>query len=84
MVTMQDVADRAGVSLTTVSFVVNDTKPVAPRTRAKVEAAMAELGYRRNVLARALASRRTRPRTRRGQGRPRLRRRRGRWWFVAR
>ncbi len=60
MVTMQDVADRAGVSLTTVSFVVNDTKPVAPTTRAKVEAAMVELGYRRNVLARALASRRTR------------------------
>lgn len=60
MATMQDVADRAGVSITTVSFVVNDTKPVAAATRARVEAAMAELGYRRNVLARALASRRTR------------------------
>lgn len=60
MATMQEVADRAGVSLTTVSFVVNNTKPVAASTRAKVETAMAELGYRRNVLARALASRRTR------------------------
>ena len=59
MVTMQDVADRAGVSLTTVSFVVNGTKRVAPTTRSRVEAAMADLGYRRNVLARALASRRS-------------------------
>ncbi|WP_255434761.1 LacI family DNA-binding transcriptional regulator [Cellulosimicrobium sp. TH-20] len=56
---MQDVADRAGVSLTTVSFVVNGTKRVAPSTRARVEEAMADLGYRRNVLARALASRRS-------------------------
>ncbi|MFE9233388.1 LacI family DNA-binding transcriptional regulator [Cellulosimicrobium funkei] len=56
---MQDVADRAGVSLTTVSFVVNGTKRVAPATRARVEEAMADLGYRRNVLARALASRRS-------------------------
>ncbi|OLT54495.1 LacI family DNA-binding transcriptional regulator [Cellulosimicrobium sp. CUA-896] len=56
---MRDVARRAGVSLATVSFVVNDTKPVSPPTRARVEAAMAELGFRRNVLARALASQRT-------------------------
>lgn len=59
MVTMQDVADRAGVSLTTVSFVVNGTKRVAPGTRTRVEEAMADLGYRRNVFARALASRRS-------------------------
>ncbi|WP_240930746.1 LacI family DNA-binding transcriptional regulator [Isoptericola sp. BMS4] len=56
---MQDVADHAGVSLTTVSFVVNGTKRVAPATRTRVEEAMADLGYRRNVLARALASRRS-------------------------
>lgn len=60
MVTMQDVADRAGVSLTTVSFVVNGTKPVAERTRQRVQTAMADLGYRRNVVARALASRHSR------------------------
>jgi DNA-binding LacI/PurR family transcriptional regulator len=59
MATMRDVARRAGVSLATVSFVVNDTKPVSPPTRARVEAAMAELGFRRNVLARALAGQRT-------------------------
>ncbi|WP_420813819.1 LacI family DNA-binding transcriptional regulator, partial [Phytoactinopolyspora endophytica] len=56
---MRDVAERAGVSIATVSFVLNNTKPVAPATRERIEAAMAELGFRRNALARALASRRT-------------------------
>ncbi|WP_328993600.1 LacI family transcriptional regulator [Kribbella sp. NBC_01245] len=60
MVTMRDVADRAGVSIATVSFLLNDTKPVTAATRARIEQAMAELGYSRNVVARALASRRTR------------------------
>ncbi|MEU4607690.1 LacI family DNA-binding transcriptional regulator [Kribbella sp. NPDC023972] len=59
MVTMRDVAQRAGVSIATVSFLLNDTKPVTAATRARIEKAMAELGYRRNVVARALASRRT-------------------------
>jgi DNA-binding LacI/PurR family transcriptional regulator len=59
MVTMRDVADRAGVSIATVSFLLNDKKPVTAATRAKIEQAMAELGYRRNLVARALASRRT-------------------------
>lgn len=58
--TMQDVADRAGVSIATVSFVVNNTKRVTPETRARIEQAMHELDFRRNLLARALASRRTR------------------------
>lgn len=57
---MRDVARRAGVSLATVSFAINNTKPVAPATRERVEAAMAELGYRPDPIARALASRRTR------------------------
>jgi DNA-binding LacI/PurR family transcriptional regulator len=60
MATMRDVARLAGVSKATVSFVVNESKPVLPETRARVEAAMVELDFRRNVLARALASRRTR------------------------
>lgn len=59
MVTMRDVADRAGVSIATVSFVVNDSKPVAATTRTRIEQAMSELGFRRNAVARALASRRT-------------------------
>jgi DNA-binding LacI/PurR family transcriptional regulator len=60
MATMREVAQLAGVSLATVSFIVNGTKPVSDATRARVEAAMDELGFRRNVLARALASQRTR------------------------
>ncbi|HET9649538.1 MAG TPA: LacI family DNA-binding transcriptional regulator, partial [Microlunatus sp.] len=60
MATMRDVAERAGVSIATVSFVVNNSKPVSAATRERIEAAMAELGFRRNVVARALASRRTR------------------------
>jgi len=60
MVTMQAVADRAGVSLATVSFVVNGTKRVSPDTRTKVERAINELGYRSNVIATALAGRQTR------------------------
>ncbi|MGN6741871.1 MAG: LacI family DNA-binding transcriptional regulator [Amnibacterium sp.] len=57
---MQEVADRASVSITTVSFVVNNSKPVAPETRMRVLQAIEDLGYRRNALARALASRRSR------------------------
>jgi DNA-binding LacI/PurR family transcriptional regulator len=60
MVTMRDVAKRADVSIATVSFTVNNSKAVAPVTRARVEQAMEELGFRRNMVARALASRRTR------------------------
>lgn len=54
-----DVASRAGVSHQTVSRVLNDHPNVSARTRAKVEAAIAELGYRRNSVARALVTRRT-------------------------
>lgn len=60
MATMRDVAAHAGVSIATVSFVVNDTKPVSGPTRQRIEDAMAVLGYRRNAVARALASRHTR------------------------
>ncbi|MFK4790526.1 LacI family DNA-binding transcriptional regulator [Microbacterium sp. ZW T5_56] len=59
-VTMRDVARLAGVSVATVSFVINGSKPVTEETRQRVERAMAEAGYRRNVIARALASKRTR------------------------
>jgi DNA-binding LacI/PurR family transcriptional regulator len=59
MATMQDVARLAKVSIATVSFTVNNSKPVSPATRARVEAAMQELGFRRNAVGRALASKRT-------------------------
>ncbi|WP_159796935.1 LacI family DNA-binding transcriptional regulator [Puerhibacterium puerhi] len=60
MATMGDVARAAGVSVSTVSHVLNGTRVVAPDTRARVEAAVAGLAYRRNGLARSLARRETR------------------------
>ncbi len=53
---MSDVAARAGVSLQTVSRVVNGSPHVAPDTRARVELAIADLGYRPNPAARALVT----------------------------
>lgn len=52
--TMIDVARAAGVGLTTVSRVVNRDAAVRPATAARVFAAIEELGYRRNDLARSL------------------------------
>jgi DNA-binding LacI/PurR family transcriptional regulator len=51
---LKDVAVRAGVSVKTVSNVVNDYPHVRPTTRAKVQEAIAELGYRPNMTARNL------------------------------
>jgi LacI family transcriptional regulator len=60
MVTRNDVAARAGTSVAVVSYVVNGgPRPVAAATRARVLAAIAELGYRPNGLARALKRGRT-------------------------
>jgi DNA-binding LacI/PurR family transcriptional regulator len=52
--TLKDVALRAGVSVRTVSNVVNDYVYVARETRARVQAAIDELGYRPNLFARNL------------------------------
>lgn len=52
MATMQDVATRAGVSAKTVSRVFNDDPNVTEKTRAKVQAVMADMNYRPNMLAR--------------------------------
>jgi LacI family transcriptional regulator len=54
MPTIQEVAEKAGVSSTTVSHVLNNTRHVSPEARARVEAAMDELGYHPNALARSL------------------------------
>jgi LacI family transcriptional regulator len=51
---MRHVADQAGVSLKTVSRVINDEPGVAPDTADRVNAAIALLGFRRNDLARSL------------------------------
>ncbi len=57
--TMADVASSAGVSHQTVSRVLNDSPAVRPETRERVLAAIDVLGYRRNVAARALVTRRS-------------------------
>jgi len=54
--TLNDVATVAGVSPRTVSNVVNGYAPVTPETRAKVEAALLQVDYRPNVIARNLAN----------------------------
>jgi LacI family transcriptional regulator len=59
MVTMADVARLAGVSVTTVSHVINGTRPASERTTRAVRAAIERTGYSQNVLARALARQRT-------------------------
>jgi len=60
MATMKDVADRAGVSLSTVSYVLSGTRSISEATRATILQAMEELDYHPNAVARALASKRTR------------------------
>jgi DNA-binding LacI/PurR family transcriptional regulator len=59
MVRLRDVAAHAGVSIRTVSNVVNDFQYVAPATRARVQASIDALGYRPNVAARNLRRGRT-------------------------
>lgn len=58
-VSLKDVAGRAGVSIKTVSNVVNNHPHVAPATRTKVQQAIDELGYRPNLTARHLRKGRT-------------------------
>jgi DNA-binding LacI/PurR family transcriptional regulator len=59
MATMSDVARRAKVSVSTVSYVLTGTRPISPATRDRVLSAMADLGYQPNAMARGLASRRS-------------------------
>lgn len=60
MATMADVARSAGVSVATVSHVLNGTRPVLPHTRQAVLDAIETLGYTPNTLARSLVTSRTR------------------------
>ena len=55
-VTIYEVAKASGVSLATVSRVINKQSNVTPETRAKVEATIARLGYKPSGLAQALAT----------------------------
>jgi LacI family transcriptional regulator len=58
-VTIGDVAAEAGVSVATVSKVINGRYGVAPATLAKVQAVIDDLGYESSLVARSLRSRRT-------------------------
>jgi DNA-binding LacI/PurR family transcriptional regulator len=57
--TMRDVAQKAGVSKSTVSHVINGTRFVEPDTKQRVEQVIAELGYRPSIVARSLTTNRT-------------------------
>ena len=61
--TLKDVAQAAGVSITTVSVVLNDRHEgvrVPDGTRRRVQQAAEEIGYRPNILARSLRTQRSR------------------------
>lgn len=58
-VTISDVARKAGVSLMTVSRVVNDKGEISPATRRRVLDVIEQLGYRPSGIARGLATQRT-------------------------
>jgi len=58
-VRLQDVAERAGVSMKTVSNVVRDAPHVSEKMRERVQRAIDELGYRPNMMGRRLATGRT-------------------------
>lgn len=59
MATIYEVSELAGVSLATVSRVMNGSSSVSDKTRKKVEDAMHQLGYRPNSIAQSLASNRS-------------------------
>ncbi|MEJ2859128.1 MULTISPECIES: LacI family DNA-binding transcriptional regulator [unclassified Saccharothrix] len=59
MVTLADVARHAGVSSSTVSYVLSGKRTISEETRRRVEQAVTELGYHPNARARALAARRS-------------------------
>jgi DNA-binding LacI/PurR family transcriptional regulator len=59
MTTIEDVARRAGVSTSTVSYALSGKRPISAATRRRIEQAVAELGYRPHAGAKALASARS-------------------------
>jgi DNA-binding LacI/PurR family transcriptional regulator len=60
MATMADIAAKAGVSLSTVSYALSGKRPVSDQTRRRILAAMDELDYQPHALARGLRARRSR------------------------
>jgi DNA-binding LacI/PurR family transcriptional regulator len=60
MATIKDVAAMAEVSVSTVSYAINGTRPISKEKKAHIAAAMRKLSYRPHAIARGLASKRTR------------------------
>lgn len=58
-ITIKDVAELAGVSISTVSRVINKSKPVSPAVKRKVLDAIEELDYKPNQVARSLVTRKS-------------------------
>lgn len=58
-ITIYDVAERAGVAISTVSRVLNDSTEVSPETRSRVRAAIESLEFRPDRTAKALAQQKT-------------------------
>ncbi len=56
---MRDVAERAGVSITTVSHFINHTRPISDTLKKQIELAMSELNFKPNALARSLRLKQT-------------------------
>lgn len=59
MVTIKDVARLAGVSISTVSRVINNSKPVSPEVRRRVMKVIEETGYKPNDIARTLVTKKS-------------------------
>lgn len=60
-VSIKDVAREAGVSIATVSRVLNDVDVVNEDTKKKVKDAIEKLGYRPNIVARSLKTQKLEP-----------------------
>ena len=58
--TMRDVAEHAGVSIQTVSYVVNQTGHISDETRNRVQRSIEALNYRRDPIAHSMRTRKTR------------------------
>ena len=56
MVTIKDVAEKAGVNPSTVSRALKDSSSISQKTKEKVKKAMSDLGYVPNLAAQMLAS----------------------------
>ncbi len=59
MATMEDIAKRAGVSLSTVSYVLSGKRPISEATKQRVRAAIDELDFHPHEIGRALARKRS-------------------------